>query len=171
MRSWKRCLPNPASCPLTDFEKKISAAQGYTELGMLEDALAELDGIEPSMREGAPVIEMRLLILMRAKRWSEALPLGVQLSVAHPEATAGFVHAAFCLHELGRTLEAKKMLLSGPAAMQNEPTFFYNLACYEVALGDSTNALVNLERSFKIDKRYRQFAETDPDLIPIRHLF
>lgn len=156
---------------MTDFERKISAAQGYTELGMLDDALEELDGIEPSMQEGAPVIEMRLLILMRAKRWVDALPLGLKLCSVHPEATAGFVHAAFCLHELGRTVEAREMLLSGPAAMQTEPTFFYNLACYEVALGDTTNALENLEKSFKIDKRYRQFAETDPDLIPIRHLF
>jgi len=155
---------------LTNFERKISAAQGYTELGMLEDAIAELDSIEPALQRGSAVIEMRLLILMRAKRWREALPLSYELCRLHPEATAGFVHSAFCLHELGRTQEAKEMLLSGPPAMQREPTYFYNLACYDVALGNIDQALRNAERSFQMDKRYREFAKADPDLAAIRHL-
>jgi predicted Zn-dependent protease len=155
---------------LTDFERKISAAQGYTELGMLDDALAELDAIDPSLQRSTAVIEMRLLIFMRAKRWAEALPLSYELCRLHPEATAGFVHSAFCLHELGRTPEAKEMLLSGPPAMQREPTYFYNLACYDVALGNIDQALRNVERSFQMDKRYREFAKADPDLEPIRHL-
>ena len=31
-----------------------------------------------------------------------------------PEETLGFIHAAFCLHELGRTAEAKTLLLARP---------------------------------------------------------
>jgi len=155
---------------LTDFERRISAAQGYTELGMLDDAIAELDAIEPRLQGGSAVIEMRLLILMRAKRWKEALPLGYQLCQLHPDATAGFVHAAFCLHEMGRTVEARETLLSGPPAMQREPTYFYNLACYDVALGNTEEALRNVERSFQMDNRYRDFAMVDPDLAAIRHL-
>ncbi len=155
---------------MTDFERKISAAQGYTELGMLEDAIAELDAISAELQHGTPVIEMRLLILMRAKRWGDALPVSYELCRLHPDATAGFVHSAFCLHELGRTPEAKEMLLSGPPAMQHEPTYFYNLACYDVALGNTDQALHNAERSFQMDKRYRDFAMADPDLAPIRHL-
>jgi predicted Zn-dependent protease len=154
---------------VNDFERHIRAAQGYHELGMHRDALAELDAIEPSEWSGRPaVIEMRLIILMHARRWKEALAVSRKLTEAAPELPAGYIHAAFCLHELGRTREAKELLLSGPPALRNEATFHYNLACYECTLGETGSALTNLEASFAIDGKFRDFARTDPDLAPIK---
>jgi tetratricopeptide (TPR) repeat protein len=102
------------------------------------------------------------------KKWREALNLSRQLCGAAPDSGAGFVHSSFCLHELGRTAEAKRTLLAGAAALENEPVFFYNLACYECALGNLGAAREHLERSIEMDKKYREFAETDPDLAPLR---
>ncbi|MDP9292706.1 MAG: tetratricopeptide repeat protein [Verrucomicrobiota bacterium] len=152
------------------FEQKILAAQGYCELGLYEEGLSEIDGIEPHLRNRPEILEVRLLILMRAKRWVEALDISNQLCVTEPQSTAGFVHAAFCLHELGRTGEAIDVLLAGPPALREEPTVFYNLACYEAALGRREEAVENLRRSFKMDKKFREFAKADPDLDPIRDL-
>jgi predicted Zn-dependent protease len=151
-----------------EHKRTLVAAQGYCELGMHDDALAELDTLPPEAQALPTVLEMRLVILMQARRWKEALEPSVALCRLQPESTSGFVHAAFCLHELGRTAEAKEMLLSGPATLRDEATFYYNLACYECALGNLDIARQLLDRSFSMDSKFREYAKTDSDLEPLR---
>lgn len=155
---------------MEDFERKMAAAQGYSELGMHEDAIAELDAIDPEISERPDVLEARLLILMHARRWKEALAASRKFCKMAPEAAAGFIHAAFCLHELGRTQDAKSLLINGPPSLLKEPTYHYNLACYEAKLGNYPEAHAHLEASFAMDRKFREFAKGDADLEPIRHL-
>lgn len=155
---------------MQDLDKIITAAQGYSELGMHDDALAELESIGPEHLHKPEVLELRLLILMHARRWKEALAASRKLCKAKPEAASGFIHAAFCLHELGRTEDAKSMLIGGPSSLLKEPTYHYNLACYEARLGNYPEAHAHLETSFAMDKKFREFARNDSDLAPIRHL-
>ena len=149
---------------MENFEKKIEAAQGYTELGMHDEALAEIDGLIPAVRNRPDVMELRILILMHARKWTEALAASRDFCMLRPEATIGYIHSAFSLHELGRTGEAKSMLLSGPAALADEAVFHYNLACYDCVLGNLESARTHLETSFQLDKKLRAFAKNDPDL-------
>ena len=155
---------------MEDFERKIAAAQGYSELGMHNDAIAELDAIGSEHSEQPEVMEAWLVILMHARRWKEALAASRRLCKANPEAAAGYIHAAFCLHELGRTPEAKTLLINGPPSLLKEPTYHYNLACYEAKLGNYPEAHAHLETSFAMDRKFREFAKGDADLEPIRHL-
>lgn len=155
---------------MEDFERKIAAAQGYSELGMHDDAIAELEAIAGEDSHRAEVMEAWLVILMHARRWKEALSASRRLCKAKPEAAAGFIHAAFCLHELGRTQEAKTLLINGPPSLLEEPTYHYNLACYEAKLGNYPEAHAHLETSFAMDRKFREFAKGDADLEPIRHL-
>ena len=155
---------------MEDLEKIITTAQGYSELGMHEDAIAELDSISPEHSEKSEVQEIRLLVLMHARRWKEALAASRKLCKANPESASGFIHAAFCLHELGRTQDAKSLLVNGPPSLLKEPTYHYNLACYEARLGNYPEAHAHLETSFAMDRKFREFAKNDSDLEPIRHL-
>ncbi len=148
-------------------ERAILAAQGYLELGMAEEALAELstltlESVDPDL------VELRLHILMQAKRWTEALSAAEELLRLTPEALPGYIHGAFALHELGRTEEARNLLLKGPAELRKDPTFHYNIGCYEAVLGNREAALLSLERSFSLDDTYRDFARRDPDLMLVR---
>jgi len=147
-----------------DFEKSIQAAQGYMELGMHDDALAELDSLVAAVRNRPDVLELRILVLIHAKKWDEALEASRKLCELRPEAAIGYIHTAFCLHELNRSGEAKSVLLSGPAALRDEPTYHYNLACYECMLGNLESAQAHLETSFSLDKKFRALAKDDPDL-------
>jgi predicted Zn-dependent protease len=149
---------------LEGHERTLVAAEGYSELGMFDDALAELDSLPTEAQQNSSVIERRTVILMQAKRWKPALAASQDLCKVEPAKTSGFIHAAFCLHELGRTLEARDTLLSGPDALHAEPTFHYNLACYECALGHLDLARMHLDKSIELDKKMRDFARTDPDL-------
>ena len=152
-----------------DHNRILLASQGYMELGMLDDALAELATLPPEAQREPAAMEMRVLVLTHAKRWQEALEISRELCVVAPEEPGGFIHAAFCLHELGRSAEAKETLIAGPPALMKEATFHYNLACYECALGNLDAAKQHLERSIAMDKKFRDFAKTDPDLEPLRH--
>ena len=151
--------------PKTD--KTLLAAQGYFELGMLDEALEELDTLPPGLQEGAEILQMRLFIHIREKRWLEALEISRTFCRLQPEETLGFIHAAFCLHELRRTAEAKAFLLAGPAALLNEATYHYNLGCYDAVLGNIEEAQAHLRTSFKLDGKFREYARTDPDLQPV----
>ena len=153
---------------LEGHERTLLAAQGYSELSMHDDALAELDSLPEEAAETSRALELRAVILMQAKRWKHALTISRELCRTDPEKTCGFIHTAFCLHELGRTDEARDILLGGPDALRAEPTFHYNLACYECALGHLELARMHLEKSFSLDKKMRDFAKSDPDLAALR---
>ncbi len=153
---------------LEGHERTLLAAQGYSELSMYDDAIAELDSLPADVLETSTVVELRTVILMQAKRWKTALTAARVLCRTEPDKTSGFIHAAFCLHELGRTTEARDMLISGPEALHVEPTFHYNLACYECALGNLALARLHLDKSCQLDKKFRDFARNDPDLAALR---
>ena len=59
------------------------------------------------------------------------------------------------------------MLLGGPSSLLNDATYHYNLGCYDVALGNIEEAQSHLRISFKLDKKFRELAKTDPDLQPV----
>jgi predicted Zn-dependent protease len=151
-----------------EHRRTLVAAQGYCELQMYDDALAELDALPDTARHEPTVVEMRLMVLMQAKRFSAALEIARELCTLRPDSPVGFIHAAFCLHETGCTEEARMLLLSGPPALEKEATFHYNLGCYECALGRFESAREHLKKSFEMDRKFREFAKTDRDLEPLR---
>jgi predicted Zn-dependent protease len=149
-------------------ERALLAAQGYLELGMVEEALAELTSVYDELRDDPDIIELRLHILMQGRRWAEALTTAEELLRKKPNAVPGYIHGAFALHELGRTAEARDLLLKGPGDLRKDPTFHYNIGCYEAVLGNRESALESLNQSFALDETYRDFAKRDPDLESIK---
>jgi predicted Zn-dependent protease len=149
-------------------QRLLIAAQGYSELGLPDLALSELDLIPDAHKSEAIVVETRLSVLMQAKRWKDALPYGRELCALTPEKSTGFIHSAFCLHELGNTLAARDVLLNGPESLKAEATYHYNLACYEAKLGNLDQARSHLDVSFAMDKKLREYAMDDPDLDILR---
>jgi predicted Zn-dependent protease len=153
--------------PMT-FEQKFRIAEGYAELGMLEDALTQLDELDPEYHDRLEILRMRVDVLLQKREWQNGLQLSLRICAVHPGESCGYIHAAFCLHELGSTSEAKKTLLAGPARLLDEPVYYYNLACYETVLGNLEQAKVYLRASIRLDKSFRELAKGDPDLQRIK---
>jgi len=149
-------------------ERAFLAAQGYLELGMAEEALTELSGLAALESRDPDIVELRLHVLMQVKRWPEALATAEDLLRIQPGAVPAYIHGAFALHELKRTAEARDLLLKGPEELRSDPTFHYNIGCYEAVLGNREAALQSLEQSFALDGAYRDFARCDPDLTLVR---
>lgn len=149
------------------LDQILQAAEGYGELGMFDEALAELSCISEPNQSELPVMQARLFLLLQFKQFRGALEVSREISVNHPELPVGFIHSAFCLHELGQTVEARDLLMSGPASLLDEATYYYNLACYNAVLGEMQQARAYLKTSFKMNKKFREIAEHDPDLSAI----
>lgn len=137
---------------------------------MARESMGELNAIDPEFQNRPEVLQLRLHHLMRDKRWAQALRVSQKLCRAAPDCSAGFLHAGFCLHELGKTAQAKAVLLKGPTALLDEPIYYYNMGCYEALLGNVQDARVNLEVSFKMDSTFRELAKKDPDLASVQPL-
>lgn len=151
-------------------EKVMVAAQGYLELEMPDEALREINSLPPDVLAEEGPLQVKMAILMRLKRWAEALAICADLRRLFPEQTVGFVHGAFCLHETGRTREAKELLLSGPPSLLQEPTYHYNLGCYDAVLGNLDEAQNHLRLSFQLNEKFREIAKYDPDLKAVSEL-
>ena len=149
-------------------QRLLVAAQGYSELGLPDLSLSELELIPDDLQHEPLVVETRLSVLMQARRFEDALPIGQKLCELMPDRTSGYIHAAFCLHELGNTCAARDLLLSGPSCLKADATYHYNLACYETRLGNYAEARAHLDVSFAMEKKLREYAETDPDLAALR---
>ncbi len=153
-----------------NLEQILLAIQGYMELDMIEEALREIASIHFIDQNREEVLQIKLFVFMRAKRWEEGLEACKLLQKLNPKTTIGYIHGAFCLHESGRTAEARSMLLDGPESLLLEPTYYYNMACYDALLGNLKEAEHNLRISLEMDEKFRDIAKHDPDLQAISHL-
>jgi Flp pilus assembly protein TadD len=152
------------------FEHRIRAACGYAELGMTRESLGELNAIDSALQSRPEVLHLRLHHLMQKKRWAQAYRISRQLCRVAPDCGTGFLHGGFCLHQLGRTAAARKLLLTGPDILRDEPIYYYNMGCYEALLGNIDVARDHLKISFEMDTSFRELAKKDPDLASIQKL-
>ena len=145
----------------------LEKARGYIELGMLDEALRQIDAL-PSQKRGTPAAqEMRIIISLNRGDLDEAFALSEDLCDLHPESHAGFIQGAYCLHAMERTQDAIDFLQAGPGTLRDEPVYFYNLACYELALGKRQAAVTWLKQSLEMDPTFREKVKTDTDLAEI----
>lgn len=157
--------------PSSPHDRIILAAQGYLELGMFDHARKEIDLLADDAKGGPEALEILALSLMGQSRWVEALDLASALCELRPKEPGGHIHKAYCLHELGRTEEALRVLLDGPEVLKRKSVFFYNAGCYYAKLGRVDEAVAMLEKSFELDEGLRRSAKRDPDLVSIKALF
>lgn len=156
--------------PDPSHERSIIAAQGYLELGMFVHARKEVEQLPQALHGRADVLEILALSLMGESRWEEALSVASDLCVLQPSEPSGYIHKAYCLHEMGRTAEALVVLLSGPEALKRKSVFFYNVGCYHARLGQIDEAMKMLRKSFELDAALRKSARRDPDLVSVKAL-
>lgn len=142
----------------------MSAAEGYLQLEMPEEAMRELESLPSRARQGVHSLELELATEMMRKHWNRGADLARMLCRLKPTKKSYFLHAAFCLHETGDTLAAKSFLMSGPKSLMKDALFHYNMGCYSAVLDDEVEAKRHLQQAFELDVNLRETAKTDKDL-------
>lgn len=143
----------------------INAASGWLELGLPDEALAELEALPLEDRGNRRALELKLSAQMENQSWNPASETARLLCLKAADEPEFFLRAAFCLHETGDTLAACNWLLRGPKSLFEMAIFHYNLACYLWTLGEANRARSHLRQAIAMDQSYLDAALSDRDLI------
>ncbi len=149
----------------------LSAAIGWSELGVPAEAEAELARIAAANQNHADVLEVRWVLLAQAQRWDDALVIARRLLQNTPERSSGWLHHAYALRRAtgGGLQPAWDALLPASEKFPSEPTIPYNLSCYACQLRQLEDARTWLRRAFQLGAKdkMKAMALEDPDLQPL----
>lgn len=148
-------------------DQALCAASGWLELGLADEALAELDNLPADQQSRREVLELKLCAQMTSQAWNPASDTARLLCLKAADEPEFFLRAAFCLHETGDTLAACNWLLRGPKSLFDMAIFHYNLACYLWTLGEASRARSHLKQAISMDESFREAARDDRDLAGI----
>ena len=143
------------------------AAAGYMQLGMLLEANAELDQIDPFNRAAPEVLAVRIAIYQRLEKWELMQELAKRLADFQPDDVQWTISLAYATRRADSIHDAKEILLNAEPKFPNEATIKYNLACYFCQTGDIKTAKSYLKKAFEIDLNLRVAALEDEDLKPL----
>ena len=141
----------------------LQTALGYLDLKMFEETWKAIDDLPRPQRNSFAALGLRVTCRLDEERFEDALELCREMRDRFPEEHTGYIQGAFCLHEMKRTTEAQDWLHSGPPSLQQEPKYFYNLGCYDLALGNQESACAWLVQAFEMEPTYYEDALKDPD--------
>jgi tetratricopeptide (TPR) repeat protein len=123
--------------------------------------------ISEEIKTHPKVLLARLELLLEMKRPDDGTILGESLCGLWPEEPQFHLLTAYCLREQKQTRDALETLNKAPARFLEMPDYLYNIACYEIQLGNLIEAKKVLTKCFDKDKRFREDALEDPDLEPL----
>lgn len=153
--------------PFTHYNRTLEASVGYFELGLAEEALKELDSLEPSDQNEEEVLEMRLVLNQHLGRWEAAAEACAGLCSKRGADVDRFIGWGCCLYELGRIDDCRAALLKAPASARNHGLWNFHLACYEAILGNREEARCLIHRALMLDPALSGMARRNENLAPL----
>jgi Flp pilus assembly protein TadD len=109
-----------------------------------------------------------MAVLQERKEWRKLAALAAALCDRTPEDAGVWITWAYAVRRSETLAAAEKILLNAERRHPHEPTIQFNLGCYACLRGDLVTAKHRVERAVMIDARFRDAAETDPDLAALR---
>jgi len=147
------------------------AAIGWSELGNLAEARAELAQVSPAQQEHPDVLEVRWAISAEEKHWEEGLQIAQALLRRAPKRSSGWLNQAYALRRVpnGGVEKAWEALLPAFDKFPKEPTIPFNLSCYACQLRQLDAARDWLKRAVAVGgkEKIKQMALKDSDLEPL----
>jgi tetratricopeptide (TPR) repeat protein len=143
------------------------AAAGYVELGMLLEANAELDQIDPFNRAAPEVLAVRIAIYRGLEKWELMQELAKRLTEFQPDDVKWTISLAYATRRVDSIEAAKEVLLKAEPKFPNQAAIKYDLACYFCQTGNIDSAKNYLKKAFEIDLNWRMTALEDEDLKPL----
>jgi uncharacterized protein HemY len=154
--------------------RHLRAAEGWIGLGDCAAANDELERISGASRAHPDVLQLRWRICVHADKWDDCLDIATVLTTATPKRLFGWIHRAHTLDKLGRTQEAKDLLVSVADKFESSSTIPFHLARYCCGLGQLDEAKHWLGKALLAADgvqelaRLRNLAIEDPALAPLR---
>lgn len=152
----------------------FSAACGWLELGLPQEAERELQLLPPAQRRHPQVLRLEWRLAARRKQWNRCAEVAHSLTQIAPDDRFGWVHLAYSLHQLGRTAQARELLFQALDMFEPNATMALYLSCFACCLGHAEESQEWLARAFELApqpqdrERLKESALTEPALAPLR---
>lgn len=124
----------------------VNAAMGWLELGIPQEAQAEIESLSFLHRYHPDVLVIRWKICARMLRWDQALALARCLIEIAPDQPAGHICLAYSLYNSQRAQEAYLELRNAAQRFPNTGPIFYFLARLASRVGPEAEAKLWLGR-------------------------
>jgi tetratricopeptide (TPR) repeat protein len=151
-----------------EIRRRVTAASGFAELGLFQEAVEELEDLPESSRDDIPVLATWLQVYQSWGKWSEAEAVAERLIQKDPDEADWYVALGFAVRRAQSLAAAEVILAAALLKFPGSATIHFNLACYYTQLGDLDKARQYLKRAIHIDESFKKIALTDPDLQPLR---
>lgn len=148
-------------------QRQLSAALGYFELEMIDDALIALDELSPAAAKQRDVLALRLMVLQKAGNWLKAQSIAAHLVSMEPSDPGWTIALAYATRRAECIERAQQILRDAIVVHPDEGLIHFNLACYACQLGHLDEARACLRAAFALDASLRKQAREDIDLQPL----
>jgi tetratricopeptide (TPR) repeat protein len=149
-------------------EHKLRVAEGYLEIGLARQALAELQSLGSEAGGDGRVGYLRGEALRELGRYDEAITdLESAVSIL-PDEIPPYLALAWCYKRTDQLPLAIEMLERALRVDPGQGILHYNLACYWSLAARPRLSLRHLQRALELDDRFRELAHEEPDFIPLR---
>lgn len=151
----------------------LRAAEGWLQLGDVKSARGELINVSLETVMEPEGMSLLCRLTLKEEKWDQTLAISETLLALHPELLWGWIFKSASLHKLHRTHEALASLSSVAGKFLDHPGVGYDLAVYNLALGNRKPASQWLEWCLQMAdlKGCRAFflkvAEEEGDLKPL----
>lgn len=150
-----------------DDLRHLTAAEGYIELGMLEEADVELEKVDADCSAFSHVLALKLCIYAGLAEWKLMAAVARKLTQHDPSDVQWVIWWAYAAGK-GQSVErAKAILIRALRAHPNDPRIHYALCCYENRLQHFNTARRHLARAIQLDFRLRLLGLEDQQLEPL----
>jgi tetratricopeptide (TPR) repeat protein len=146
----------------------LQASVGYTQLGMNQEALAELDQVSSTERISTEVLALELAILHQSCQWIQALKVAEQILLLDAGNPDWHIAAAYASRRSESLTQAEIILSHALQLFPDNALVHYNLGCYAAQLGEIERSCDLVREAFRLDPKFKKISKTDPDLDPIR---
>jgi tetratricopeptide (TPR) repeat protein len=152
----------------TSSQMILLAAEGYLELGMLDDARREYESLSAKAKHCAEGLTLLMEIHRAAGNLTELESVAEQLCIIDSDNVDRWIDLALVLREETSIESARELLLEAADRFPNTAMVHFHLARFECSLGNLAVANEHLGQSKKLCPVCRVLALTDEaDLLPL----
>ena len=150
------------------IRRKVTAASGFAELGLYQEAVEELEELPESSKDDIPVLATWLQVYQSWGKWSEAAAVAERLIQKDPDSADWYIALAYAIRRAQSLAAAEVILCAAVQKFPGNATIHFNLACYYAQLSNLDKARSYLQRAIAMDTSLKTMALNDPDLQPLR---
>lgn len=152
-----------------ELQRHLRAAQGYLELGLFLDSQEELDHVPIQLRMRADYLLVHYQLLRKQERWEDLEEISHWLLESNPDEPELWVAHADAIRHARTLTEATGCLVEALARFPSNGHLLFQMACYRCQGGDLAGARDFLSAASQVDQLWKQLADLDGDLAPLRN--